>query len=163
MKLKQKYKDINDTLRHMKIQIQESIPFADNVVPNFSTPEELFYWMKKKVRYKKDPSDTELLQTMPTMFLGKYWGIPGAGDCDCFVISTLASMISLGWDDLFIALVGREKKAPVHIYTVIYWKGKRKVFDLTNRDFNYERDNYNYIQELPVPWRNWKKIQFNNN
>lgn len=156
MKKRMRYQDINHTLRHLKLQVKESIPFADRVVPDVKNPEELFYFLKKKVRYKNDPHDTELLQTMPTLFLGDFWGIRGAGDCDCFTITTLASMISLGWKDIFVVLVGRKRKRPVHIYTVIYWKGKRQVFDLTNPRFNMERDTYNFIQEIPVPWQNWK-------
>jgi predicted transglutaminase-like cysteine proteinase len=80
--------------------------------------------------------------------------IPGAGDCDCFTISTIALLISQGWKNIKIILVGRSEGAPVHIYTVIYWKGKRKVLDLTNKKYNQERK-YPLIQELPVNWQNW--------
>lgn len=167
MILKARYKNINDTLRHMKIQVIDSLPFACRYVPKMRNPEELFDFLKSRVRYKNDPKGTELLQTMQTLILGKRWGTPGFGDCDCFVITTLASMICQGWDDIYIALVARKSMSPVHIYTVIYWKGERIVFDLTNKDYNYERDGwngktkYNYIQEIPVRWHNWKNLRLN--
>lgn len=160
MKLKKKYKSLDDTLKHLKLQVIESVPFAEQVCPKFDNPEELFYWLKGKLKYKNDPAGTELLQTMQTMFRGHYWGVPGWGDCDCFVITTLACMIVQGWDEISIALVGRKRAAPVHIYTIIDWNGERQVFDLTNRDYNHERDTYNYIQEIFVPWTRWKNLQF---
>ena len=156
MELKKKYKDLDDTLFHLKLQVKHSLPFARIVVPEFSHPEELFDWLKKRVTYKNDPPSTELLQSMQTLLSGNYWGIKGAGDCDCFTIATLASAIVNGWDDLYIVLVGRQKSHPVHIYSVIYWKGERMVIDLTNKNFNQERDSYKYFQEIPVNWKIWK-------
>jgi hypothetical protein len=88
---------------------------------------------------------------MQTLFKNK-----GKGDCDCFVIAGLACLIVNEFPDIRIALVGRERKAPVHIYIVIYENGERYVFDLTNPRFNQERPTYNYIQEIPVRWQNWK-------
>jgi len=156
MELKKKYKDLDDTLFHLKLQVKHSLPFASIVVPEFSHPRELFDWLKKRVTYKNDPPETELLQSMQTLLSGNFWGIKGAGDCDCFTIATLASAIVNGWDNLYIVLVGRQKSHPVHIYTVIYWGGKRYVIDLTNKEFNQERDSYKYFQEVPVNWKIWK-------
>jgi hypothetical protein len=153
--LKKPYKDINDTLTHLKIQVKDSLPFVCAIMPKMRDPEVLFNWLKKRTVYRNDPSGVELLQTAQTMLRGKYWGKQGAGDCDCFVITTLACCICQGWHDLYIALVGRERGRAVHIYTVIYWKGERIVFDLTNKAYNYERDGYNYIQEIPVHWEKW--------
>jgi len=150
---KQQYKDINDTLKHIKIQIIDSVPFALNKCPAFKDPEELFYWLKNKTKYKSDPKNVELLQTLPTLLNGDFWGYPG-GDCDCLTISTISLAIAQGWKNVKIILVGRSKGAPVHIYTVIYWKGSRKVLDLTNKKYNQERT-YPLIQELPVNWQNW--------
>jgi len=159
--LKKKYKDLNETLRYLKVQVIESVPFACAVIPgNVTTPEQFYSWMKKRLIYKNDPKNAELLQTMPTMLLGDFWGTPGLGDCDCFTISTLASAICLGWHNVYIALVGRERSHPVHIYTVIYRNGKREVLDFTNKKYNQERDSYKYIQEIPVPWEKWN-INFN--
>lgn len=155
MKKLEKYKDLNHTLKNMKLQVMDSLPFAMEYLPRFRDPEELFYFLKRRVKYRNDPPGTELLQSMQTLLSGDYWGIKGAGDCDCFTIATLASAITQGWDNIYIALVGRERSHPVHIYTVIYWNGQRKVLDLTNRAFNHERDSYRFIQEVPVNWRNW--------
>jgi hypothetical protein len=157
--LKKKYKDLNETLRYLKVQVQESIPFACAVIPSWvATPDDLFDWLKGKVKYKSDPKGIELLQTMQTMFRGKYWGVPGRGDCDCFTITTLACAICLGWDDIYIGLVGRSRSHPVHIYTIVHWEGERLVFDLTNKRLGQERS-YPFIQEVPVPWQRWKMFQ----
>lgn len=153
MIIKKKYKDINDTLKHIKIQILDSTDFALSKCPAFKDPEQLFYWLKSKTSYKSDPPNVELLQTLPTLLSGGYWGYPG-GDCDCLTISTISLCIAQGWKDISIVLVGREKTNPVHIYTIIKWKGSRKVLDLTNKQYNKERS-YPLIQELPVNWEKW--------
>jgi len=155
MILKKRYTTLNEVLMYIKIQSVDSLPFAAKVCPNFENAEDLFYWLKKKTKYKNDPKGIELLQTMQTLFKNG-----GRGDCDCFVITSLACFIVLGFDNVNICLVGRERSHPVHIYTALYDdNGNRFVFDLTNRHFNQERNNYNYIQELPVNWQNWRGIK----
>jgi len=154
MKIKKRYKGINDTMKHIKIQIIDSIDFALLECPPMDTPEELFYWLKNRVTYKNDFKGVELLQTMETLFNNNCHNIPGAGDCDCFTITAVACMISQGWDNIFIDLVGRDKSQPVHIYCHIIWKGQRQILDLTNRKFNYERP-YPYHQAIKINWRTW--------
>ena len=154
MVIKQRYKDINDTLKHIKIQIQDSIPYAKKNIPQLSTPEQCFKWLKYRITYKNDPSNIELLQTLPTLLNNNYHGISGAGDCDCFTIAICSILIANGFDNIKICLVGRKKTMPVHIYVCIYDKGERKVLDLTNPKPKNERS-YPYIQELPLNWKNW--------
>lgn len=154
MIIKKRYKGIADTMQHLKIQIIDSIDFALIEVPEMEDPEELFYWLKERTSYKNDFKGVELLQSMQTLFNKNCHGIPGAGDCDCFTITAVAAMIAQDWNNIYIDLVGRDKLQPVHIYASIDWRGKRQVFDLTNREFNYERS-YPYHQQIKVNWRNW--------
>lgn len=150
------YKDLNHTLRMMKVQIIDSIPFANRVCPDLRDPRELDAWLRPHLQFKNDPKGVEYLQTMQTLFKRK-----GRGDCDCFVITTLACAIVNGWDDLYIDLVGYDKRAPVHIYTDITWNGKRCILDFTNPRYDQERKSgkfgpYKYRQRVPVRWREWK-------
>lgn len=153
------YQDINRTLKGLKTQVIDSIPYALKKVPHFSEPHQLWEWLKPQLKFKSDGKykgqRRELLQTMQTLMTGGIWGVPGMGDCDCFVITTLASCIAQGWDGLYIALVGRDTRQPVHIYTVLYWKGQRIILDFTNTRYDFERPGYNYIQEIPVRWKNY--------
>lgn len=142
------YQDLTDTLLHLKIQVRDSLPFAAKVVPDVDTPEQLFYWLKDKVIYSRDPSTTELLMTMQTQFDGSRTGTPGAGDCDDFTITSLASLIAAGFNDVKVVLVGRSLENPVHIYAAVKFNGKLYWFDLTNSKFNYQRTNYKYQQIL---------------
>lgn len=155
MELKKPYKDIHETMKYIKLQIIDSVPFACMTVPQFRKPSELFYWLKNRTRYKNDPEGTELLQSMQTMFRNNWHGESGLGDCDCFTITAIASMIANQWHGLSIILVGREKSHPVHIYASIKWNGKTEIFDLTNPRYNFERKSYKYKQVLPVHWENW--------
>lgn len=146
------YKDINQVLTGIKVQIIDSLPFAESVCPKFETLRELWDWLAPQLHFKSDPKGREYLQTMQTLFKND-----GQGDCDCFVITTIACLIVNGFPDVYICLTGRQKSHPVHIYVVVYENGDRTVLDFTNRGhFNYERDNYKYIQEIAVNWQKWK-------
>lgn len=144
--LKRKYKGIDDTLRHIRLQVLQSIPYAKKNCPNFSQPDQLYRWLKSLTTYKNDPNNVELLQTMPTMIEGKFWGIEGAGDCDCFTIATLACCEVLGWPS-WIKLAGRDRIAPVHIWSGVTINGEDIALDLTQRLPGSERD-YKYIQKI---------------
>ncbi len=135
-----KYKDIRDTLIFMKLQIVESIPYAEQTIPNWvNTPRDLWDWLKPKFVYYSDPPGTELLQTMQTLFEGTRNGTPGAGDCDCFVITVTSCLNVLGLDN-DIVLAGRKKSAPVHIYNKVYDnKGNEIVLDFTEPLAGMER------------------------
>ena len=154
MELTKKYVDINDTMRHIKTQIVDSLPYAKKQCPPMSSPEECFWWMKRHTTYKHDPKGIELLQSLPTLMENNYHGISGAGDCDCFTIGLCSLFVANGIKNVKVVLVGRNRSVPVHIYCVVYEKGNRKVFDLTNKKPYQERP-YPYIQELPRRWENW--------
>ena len=98
--------------------------------------------------FHSDPKGTELLMTLPTFFLDNWFGEPGAGDCDDFVIAVTTTMRAQGYG-VTVYLGGRSKAQPVHIWNSVTWKGKEYLFDLTEPHFNTERD-YKYIQPLYV-------------
>jgi len=143
------YKNINHTLKHLKIQVVDSLPYAKENVPQFNHPRELFYWLKDNTIYENDPKNVELLQTLQTLLEGSYTGTPGAGDCDCFVIATLAccAVQGRGWKNLDVVLAGRSKLAPVHIWSGITFNGQYYDMDLTQPDFDDTR-HYPLTQEL---------------
>lgn len=161
MILEKRYKNLNDTLAHLKMQVIDSLPYAQKVCPYFETPKELWKWIDPKYRFVDDDKNKipgkrprELLQTMQTL-VKHGW----KGDCDCIVITTLACLIVNQFPGVYIALVGRKRSNAVHIYTVVYFQGERIVLDFTNKGrYNYERPGeppYKYIQEIPVKWENW--------
>jgi len=154
MELRKPYIDINDTMKHIKMQIQDGIPYAKKNIPELSTPEHCFWWLKRRITYKNDPKNIELLQSLPTLLNKNFHGISGAGDCDCFTIAICSILIANNFDNIKICLVGRKKTMPVHIYVCIYDRGTRKVLDLTNPKPLKERS-YPFIQELPLNWKNW--------
>lgn len=153
MILFREYDDLTDTLLHIKIQIQDSIQYAMDNVPRMDTPAELFSWLKKRTTYLSDPTHKdgepiELLMTMQTMMSGSRTGIPGAGDCDDFTITSLACLIAQGFTDVYVILVGRKYSHPVHIYAAVKDEGTIIPFDLTNQQYGVERNNYKYKQTL---------------
>lgn len=143
------YTDINATMKGIRIQVIDSLDYCVNEIPKFRDPEQMFQVLKSMVTYKNDPPGVELLQSVPTLFEENYHGIRGAGDCDCFSILVLACCVANGWNDQRIILAGRNKIAPVHIWTQVKFNGKWYDMDLTQPLFNTTR-NYKFIQSLDV-------------
>lgn len=142
-------------MHYLKVQIKDSIPFAYRYCPTFDNPQQLWNWLKPKLKYKNDPATRELFQTFQTLMKNG-----GRGDCDCFTIAATACMIVQGWDGIYVDLVGYDKEMPVHIYNDIIFDGKRNVLDFTNPSFDTERTHgrkgkYKYRQRLYVDWNKW--------
>jgi len=147
--LKKKYVDINDTLRHIRLQVKEGIGWAQQNVPYCINPVDLYYWMRIRTKYVLDPDGVELLQSADTMMTdANYHGITGAGDCDCFSILTLTAINNQKWKGKpWIKLAGRSKSNPVHIWAGIDYKGEEIAMDLTNKKCGEERS-YPYVQKI---------------
>jgi hypothetical protein len=147
---KKNYISLTHTLQEIKRASIAGLPFCSNFVPSMLNrdPEGLFYFLRQKTTYKKDPPGVELLQQPETLMTKKnFWGIPGAGDCDCFSILGLSCLAVIGQKNLKVVLVGKNRTNPTHIY-IGFGNGKNyKPFDLTNNFFNYERD-YKFRQIL---------------
>jgi len=148
MQSKVSYKDINQTLKGIHTQVCDSLNYCANKMPVYSDPINMFYSLKKMIQYHSDPPGTELLQTVPTLFEKNFWGIPGAGDCDCFSILILSMCCVHGWNKQRVVLCGRSKRAPVHIFTQVYYKGEWVTLDLTRPLHNSHRK-YKFYQFLP--------------
>lgn len=149
------YPDLKTTLKAIKIQIEDSLPYIGKYIPDeIDTPEELFYYLRSKTIYRDDPKGMELLQMAQTLMEGHYWGIKGMGDCDCFTILSLAALYYLGYDQLYIKIVGKKKIAPTHIFALVYDPNYKKIcaFDLTNPDYDQERY-YPYYKIIPLNMR----------
>lgn len=141
------YQDINHTLKMLKRQVFDGLPYALKKCPKFNTPEELFYWLKERTRYKLDPKRNELIRELPTLLAG-YKGKPGEGDCDCFTTAALTLLVANGFRNLYVILTGRNRFTPVHIYCGLIDKdGVFRILDLTNRLYDTERP-YPYKQHL---------------
>jgi len=143
-----KYRGINQTLEAIREQILDSYDYCAG---NFSarTPEGLFKLIKANVTYHDDPKGVELLQSSQTLFEDNYHGVRGAGDCDCFTITALASLMVNGFTDNEIVLAGKSSRQPSHIYCRTWYNGEWYVLDLTEPFFNKER-NYKYRQTIRV-------------
>lgn len=139
------YRSLEYTLRALKVQVIDSLPFIGNYIPdNIKSPEELFYYLRSITNYASDPKGVELIQTVQTLMDND-----GEGDCDCFTVLTLASCYHCKFLPQYVALVGRSRRAPSHIYSEVfdYNKGKICAMDLTNPEYDYERS-YPYKQRL---------------
>lgn len=147
--LKKKYHSLNETLQCIRLQIEESKNFAFKFCPKLSNPISLFLWLKPMLVYKNDPNNTELLQSFPTLIKKNFYGISGAGDCDCFTIAAVSACMVQNWPDakIYIKLVGRNKSTPSHIYSGVEIKGKEYNLDLTNKRPLIERP-YRYKQKI---------------
>jgi hypothetical protein len=141
------YTDINATMRAIRTQVIDSLDYCVNEMPSFNDPESMFKTLKQVIKYKNDPQGVELLQSVPTLFDQNYWGVSGAGDCDCFSILALSMFCANDFKKKRIVLAGRNKLAPCHIWVQVNYQGIWYDFDLTQPYFNTRRS-YKFIQYL---------------
>ena len=140
MILKKPYENIEETMIYLKRQIIDSLSFAAQYVPEqVNDARGLWNFLKPRLTFVDDPKGTELLQSFETLMWGSRTGVSGGGDCDCFVIGATASanIIPIACK---IVLAGRERKAPVHIYNLMYYNNSWVPFDLTEPLFGMKRD-----------------------
>jgi hypothetical protein len=147
------YKSLEDVLYQIVTIARKGVPYMGKKIPSYIRNEEqLFYYLSSITSYRDDPPNTELLQSPQSLFKNNYWGLPGTGDCDCFTILLISSLLSMGASrySIEIVLAGNTRNTPKHIY--ITYNGT--PMDLTNTYFNYERD-YPYLQHIPISklWR----------
>jgi len=147
------YKSLEDVLFQIVKTARKGSNYMARKIPSYiGDAEQLFYYLSSITTYRDDPPNTELLQSPKSLFENNYWGLPGTGDCDCFTILLISSLLGMGAsrDDIAIVLAGDTRKTPKHIY-ITY---QNIPMDLTNTYFNYER-NYGYLQHIPINqlWR----------
>jgi len=142
------YKNIKHTVSMMQRQISESLDYAAGFVPRDTDPKELFWILRQNTVYKNDPPGVELLQSMHSLFEDNYWGIPGAGDCDCFTITATACAV-VSEIPTRIILVGNSPSAPSHVYNEVLDRNKWRPFDLVNEYYEQTRP-YKYKKVIQV-------------
>jgi hypothetical protein len=123
MVLKEKYTTLQRTLDCMQTQIEHTT-------------------------YRHDPPGVELLQSMPTLMHRNFYGIPGAGDCDCFTITTVACC-KVENIPVRIVVVGNTTKNPTHVYAEVLDGGRWTAFDLCS-PFYGETKKYRYLSIIKV-------------
>lgn len=135
-------------MQHFKNQVRDSLPHAAKDYPAGSIADAWQLWdeLRPRVTYVNDPSGLELFQSYQTLFYNNWHGKPGAGDCDCFTLST-AAVATVNGLPFQIVLAGRSKTAPVHIYTEV----DGIIIDLTRQKPNDAR-HYPIIQKFDL----WK-------
>lgn len=138
------YPGLERTLLYVKEMAVESIPFMESFIPaHINTPEELFYFLKPHLTYKKDPVGIEFIQQAETLIVDA----GGYGDCDCFTVLSLAGLHVIGEKFLYTTIAGKTRGGPTHIYASFGAGKKRTPFDLTNSLFGFERP-YKFYQDL---------------
>ena len=145
--IKVPYKDLDQTLKGIHTQVNDSLNYCAQNMPIYDNPRQMYYGLLSMVKYKNDPPGVELLQSVPTLFENNFWGYSGAGDCDCMSILVLSMCAVHKWHKQRIVLCGRNKIAPVHIFTQVYYNGEWVTMDLTRRLFNSHK-HYKFYQLL---------------
>lgn len=141
------YPGLNESLKHLRVQVMESLPYVAKHTPRMTDPEQIFNFAKKRYRYKNDPPGVEFFQTVPTLLTeNKFFGA-GEGDCDDATIFIL-SLLIINQIPCGIVLAGRNKYKPTHIYAYADENGERLNLDLTNKNFDQIRP-YPFKQFIP--------------
>lgn len=145
--LKIPYPGLNESLKYLRLQVIESLPYVAKHTPRMNDPEQIFNYAKARYRYKNDPTAIEFFQTVPTLLTdNKFFGA-GEGDCDDATIFILSLLLINGFP-AGIVLAGRNKYKPTHIYAYTEQGANRYNLDLTNKNFDQIRP-YPYKQYIP--------------
>jgi hypothetical protein len=140
------YKSLHDTLNQLDKQVAVSVPFASDFCANVNPDcHSLFRFLKTQLTYRDDPPGIELIQSMPSLFLNNYYGVPGMGDCDCFTVTACASMIALGMQTGYT--IYGNGQYPTHIAADCYENGVRTIFDLVAPDLGMVK-NYRWYKSF---------------
>lgn len=148
MILKMAYRDLDHALKKLRAQVSEGIEYAQQDMPRLESPQAIWSYLKARTTYKNDPKGVELFQTLPTLLENNWHGITGAGDCDCFTIALLSTLLANGFTDCGIVLAGRSPLYPVHIWAYVIDKGRFINMDLTCKVMDKTR-HYPYTQRIP--------------
>jgi transglutaminase-like putative cysteine protease len=85
---------------------------------------------------------------MPTLMHNNFYGIPGAGDCDCFTITAVACC-KVERIPVRIVVVGNTPKNPTHVYCEVLDGGRWVPFDLCS-PFYGDTKKYRYLSIIKV-------------
>lgn len=151
LEFKRKYKNINDTLFWLIQQSLVSIPYCIENFGNNNSLRDIWAIGKANLIYRNDAPGIEQLQSAGTLFENNIHNIPGAGDCDCFTIFTIAMALASGVNekDINIFLQSNSKKYPSHILTAFNIGSDYIYIDFTQPSYNTIRK-YNYQQIIPI-------------
>jgi len=144
------YPGLSNSLRYLRVQVVDSLPYVAKNIPRFNSLQEIFKYCKSDFTYKNDPELEELFQTVGTLLENNFHGYSGHGDCDDATIYCLAVMLLSGFE-CGIVLAGRTQNRATHIYAYGVENGQKKILDLTTSEFNKEggSKNYNFRQYIP--------------
>lgn len=145
MELLIKYPGIQKVMQAMKLQILESIPYAQQHFYGYSDPADLFTALRERLTYQDDPKGKEYIQTLKTLLEKNN----GYGDCDCFSVAAASCLCVNGFRNIII-LASNDSRSPTHVYNGVEGVGNTYTsFDLTEDYYGSERI-YKYHQFLPV-------------
>jgi hypothetical protein len=142
-----KYPGLSKTLSYLLDQAYLSIDYCRYKFGTNNDIQDIWNIGKSNLIYHHDKKNIEQIQNVGTLFENNIHGTPGAGDCDCFTVFTIAMLLANNHkiNDIYIILQGKQKDAPSHILTAY----NNKLLDFTEPHFNTVR-NYNYFQILSI-------------
>lgn len=139
--------------------IQESKPSAEYLKRYFYSPDKitslkkLFYFTKKAVPYRKEPSTKQTAKTLPRILIdaNKNKSIGGiiGGDCKHYsiVCGSIAKALNI---PVKLRLIAQGiNPTPNHIYCVAKINGKEIIIDPVLNQFNTEA-RYNYKYDVKI-------------
>lgn len=148
------YPGLSASLKHLRVQVIHSLPYAVRNLPALNTPEQIFNYCKSRYTFKSDPRGTELFQTVPTLLEDNEIGAPGTGDCDDATIFCLTMLLRSNFRNCGIVLAGRSNNLATHIYAYVDTdENGRQYLDLTTSKFNKEGGQGKYSHRQKIPFK----------
>lgn len=145
------YPGLKKTLIYLMDQVKISVPYCRSRWGTNNTIKDIWVIGKNNLHYVNDAYQIEQIQSVGTLFENNIHNKPGAGDCDCFTVFTIAMLIANKFDikDINILLQGNKQDAPSHILSRYKNDNVDLVLDFTQPTFDSLR-NYKFYQNINI-------------
>ena len=108
-----------EVLGYIILQADTSVNYCADRFGTSNTVADIWQIGKSRLIYENDDPQIEQIQSVQTLFENNIHNIPGAGECDCFTVFTIAMLKASKHNikKISIYLQGNNNKTPSHVLT----------------------------------------------
>ena len=121
---------------------------------NFSTIKNIYDFVWRNVKYKKDPADREMI-TSPIHYLN---GNRKTGDCDCMTTLLVCLLESAGFDCSIVVIAWREISY-THVFAEVWHNNKWFLLDPTLKENGFGKQDKDIIRYKRITKKDMAKLQ----
>lgn len=130
--------DTNDivtvVLRVLDENRDDTREFAKQFTPDYDGMEELWHFVKEKIKYREDPDGVQWIQTPAYL-----WHLTRTGDCKSFTVFITSILHHLGVPYIVRFVSYDRSKVPSHVYPIAFINKRPVIMDAVFTAFDLEK------------------------